>query len=132
MFCFQCEQTAKGTGCTVQGVCGKDSDTAALQDLLVFQAKQIGAWAHRARQLDAKEPAVDRFIVQALFSTVTNVNFDPARLQALLAESAGIKTQGTKTQLKFRYVVTAHHGGAQTEQAITNTERCLYQGGPGG
>ncbi len=93
MFCFQCEQTAKGTGCTVQGVCGKDAQTAALQDLLVFQAKQIGAWAHRARQLDAREATVDRLITKALFSTVTNVNFDPTRLQALLAESEDIKAQ---------------------------------------
>jgi hydroxylamine reductase len=93
MFCFQCEQTAKGTGCTVQGVCGKDGQAAALQDLLVFQAKQIGALAHRARQLGAKEPGIDQFITRALFTTVTNVNFDPARLQALLAESAGIKEQ---------------------------------------
>ncbi|MBU4199584.1 MAG: hydroxylamine reductase [Verrucomicrobia bacterium] len=93
MFCFQCEQTAKGTGCTVQGVCGKDAQTAALQDLLVYQTKQIGAWAHRARQLDATEPVIDQFILKALFSTVTNVNFDPARLQTLLDESAAIKDQ---------------------------------------
>ena len=55
MFCYQCEQTAKGTGCTVAGVCGKDGQTAALQDLLVYQAKQIGVGAHRARQLGIKD-----------------------------------------------------------------------------
>jgi len=57
MFCFQCEQTAKGTGCTVQGVCGKDAQTADLQDLLVYQTKQIGAWAHQARRLGPSLPA---------------------------------------------------------------------------
>ncbi len=90
MFCFQCEQTAKGTGCTLQGVCGKDGQVAALQDLLVFQAKQIGACAHRARELGAVDPDVDRFILRALFSTITNVNFDPARLQTLLVESESV------------------------------------------
>ncbi len=93
MFCFQCEQTAKGTGCTIQGVCGKDSVTATLQDLLVFQTKQIGALAHRAHRLGASDPVIDRFILKALFTTITNVNFDPARLQALLEESDAVKSQ---------------------------------------
>ncbi|MFC1454056.1 hydroxylamine reductase [Verrucomicrobiota bacterium] len=87
MFCYQCEQTSKGTGCTVAGVCGKDAQTAALQDLLVNQSKQIGFYAHQARQLNVKDQSVDRFITKALFSTVTNVNFDPARLVELLRES---------------------------------------------
>ena len=90
MFCYQCEQTAKGTGCTVAGVCGKDAQTAALQDLLVCQAKQIGVFAHRARQLGIKDQATDRFVAEALFSTVTNVNFDPVRLMALLQESGRV------------------------------------------
>jgi hydroxylamine reductase len=49
MYCYQCEQTAKGTGCTVRGVCGKDAETAALQDLLVFAAKGLGRYAHRLK-----------------------------------------------------------------------------------
>jgi len=84
MFCFQCEQTAKGTGCTAHGVCGKDPETADLQDLLVYAAKGIAMYAHRARQLGAKDRAVDVFVLEALFSTVTNVNFDPERLEQLL------------------------------------------------
>ena len=51
MFCYQCEQTAKGAGCTVTGVCGKDPVTAAMQDLLIHVTKGIGAYAHRAREL---------------------------------------------------------------------------------
>ena len=59
MFCYQCEQTAKGTGCTVLGVCGKDAATAALQDLLVHAAKGIAMYAHRARTLGAKDREID-------------------------------------------------------------------------
>jgi len=88
MFCYQCEQTAKGTGCTVRGVCGKDAETAALQDLLVHAAKGISMYAHRARELGAADREIDVFTIEALFSTVTNVNFDPERLQGLLSRAA--------------------------------------------
>jgi len=88
MFCFQCEQTAKGTGCTKVGVCGKDDATAALQDLLVHAAKGISRVAHRAAQLGASDREVDRFVIKALFATVTNVDFDPQRLQQHLQEAS--------------------------------------------
>lgn len=84
MFCYQCEQTKNGTGCTSHGVCGKDPTSAALQDLIVYAAKGISMWAHRARRLGAKDPEVDRYLIEALFKTVTNVNFDPERLEAFL------------------------------------------------
>ena len=90
MFCYQCEQTAKGTGCTARGVCGKDADTATLQDLLIHVTKGISRYAHRARQLGQKDEAVDVFVVEALFSTVTNVNFDPQRLAALLGRAGEV------------------------------------------
>jgi len=77
MFCFQCEQTAKGEGCTAHGVCGKDPDTSDLQDVLVEVTRGIGQYGHRAAQLGARDPEVDRFVCEALFVTVTNVNFDP-------------------------------------------------------
>ncbi len=78
MFCYQCEQTSKGTGCTDFSVCGKDENSAILQDLLVHASKGIAQYAHRARALGVHDPAVDRFILKALFITVTNVNFDCA------------------------------------------------------
>lgn len=84
MFCYQCEQTAKGTGCTVAGVCGKDPRTAALQDLLIYATKGLGMVAHRARQVGVRDREADVFILEALFSTVTNVDFDPERLAGLL------------------------------------------------
>ena len=88
MFCYQCEQTAKGTGCTVRGVCGKDPQTAALQDLVVYGTKGLSMYAHRARELGAKDNEIDAFVTEALFSTVTNVNFDPERLHELLIKLA--------------------------------------------
>ncbi len=91
MFCYQCEQTAKGTGCTAGGVCGKDPETATLQDLLIYAAKGVAAYAHRARQRGARDRAIDVFVVEALFTTVTNVNFDPARLRELLNRAADMR-----------------------------------------
>ena len=90
MFCYQCEQTAKGTGCTIKGVCGKDDTTAALQDLLLHAAKGIAMYAHRAGQLGARDPQIDVFPIEALFATVTNVDFDPQRLAAHLDQAAKI------------------------------------------
>jgi hydroxylamine reductase len=96
MFCFQCEQTAKGTGCTVQGVCGKDPQTAALQDLLVHATEGISQYAHRARALGATDSEINVFTVKALFSTVTNVNFDPERLAGLLNQAAALRDKAKK------------------------------------
>ena len=88
MFCYQCEQTAKGSGCTTKGVCGKQPETARLQDLLVHACKGIAMYAHRARQHGARDEEVDRFVVEALFTTVTNVNFDAENLTGWI-ERAG-------------------------------------------
>ena len=96
MYCYQCEQTAKGTGCTSVGVCGKDAATAALQDLLVYAAKGVSRYAHRAAELRAADPEVDRAVLEFLFATVTNVDFDPARLQGHLADAAAMR-QRAKT-----------------------------------
>ncbi len=91
MFCYQCEQTSKGTGCTVKGVCGKDDETAPLQDLLVYATKGIAMYAHRARKLGAKDRELDVFVLEALFTTVTNVNFDPNRLEQWIRCAAELR-----------------------------------------
>jgi hydroxylamine reductase len=91
MFCYQCEQTAAGRGCEKVGVCGKDPVTAALQDLLLYAAKGISQYAVRARQCGMKTPQADIFVVEALFTTVTNVNFDAARVEALIRKGAAVK-----------------------------------------
>ena len=77
MFCFQCQETAKGTGCILQGVCGKKSTTSAYMDLLLFVTRGVATAAHLLRQHGIDLPqATDSFITDALFSTITNANFD--------------------------------------------------------
>jgi len=82
MFCNQCEQTAKGTGCTQIGVCGKSDDVAALQDLLTYCVQGLSLVAVEARKASITDNAIDRFTLQAVFGCLTNVDFDPARFQA--------------------------------------------------
>ncbi len=76
MFCYQCEQAAKGTGCTKVGVCGKNEDIASLQDILIFGLKGIAAYAYHARVLGERDEEVDAFMHEALFKTLTNTDFD--------------------------------------------------------
>ncbi len=99
MFCFQCEQTSKGVGCDKVGVCGKDAQTAALQDLLIYVSKGLARYLHALRAQGQSDRAADRFLCEALFTTVTNVNFDPQRLRALLVEAANINA-GLKAAVK--------------------------------
>jgi len=87
MFCYQCEQTAGGTGCTKVGVCGKDQDIQSLQDTLVFGLKGIAAYAYHARELGQKDEEVDAFMHEALFSTLTNVDFDLSRYLGLVLKA---------------------------------------------
>ena len=76
MFCYQCEQTAGGSGCAKTGVCGKNEDIQSLQDILTFGLKGVAAYAYHARQFDARDEEVDAFMHEALFTTLTNVSFD--------------------------------------------------------
>ena len=79
MFCFQCQETAKGSGCTVRGVCGKTPDVANLQDLLLFLLKGIAHYRVQLRALKAVDHSADQFILDGLFMTITNANFDRDR-----------------------------------------------------
>ena len=87
MFCYQCEQTAKGTGCTVQGVCGKQPDVAALQDLLLYALMGLSQVAVEGRKWGVTDDDVNVFTVQAAFSTLTNVDFDPDRFVELIRQA---------------------------------------------
>lgn len=87
MFCYQCEQTAGGTGCTKVGVCGKDQDIQSLQDILIFGVKGLSAYAYHARQLGKSDEKVDAFIAEAMFATLTNVNFDLDRHLGLVLKA---------------------------------------------
>ncbi len=84
MFCYQCEQTAKGEACTKAGVCGKPHDVAALQDLLVYALVGLSVAASEAGRKGISDHEADGFTVKALFSTLTNVNFDPERFPPLI------------------------------------------------
>jgi hydroxylamine reductase len=91
MFCYQCEQTSGGQACTRVGVCGKSSEASLLQDLLLHQLKGIGLLGHRLRELGHVDGRADLFVVEALFTTVTNVDFDPQRLKVWIDQAYRVK-----------------------------------------
>jgi hydroxylamine reductase len=91
MFCNQCEQTAQGTGCTKYGVCGKNPQVAALQDLLTYAVRGLAQVAVAGRAAGVTDAEVNRFTAKAVFSTLTNVDFDPARFDALIRETVTLR-----------------------------------------
>lgn len=91
MFCYQCQETLKNDGCGVSGVCGKTPEVAVLQDLLTWTVKGIAFWGVRARQFGVDDPAANLFVAQALFTTVTNVSFDPVHLEGLIKQALDIR-----------------------------------------
>ncbi len=91
MFCNQCEQTAKGIGCSVIGVCGKNEEVADLQDLLVYALQGLALYAREGRRLGIVDDAIDHFTYEAIFSTLTNVDFDPERFVALLQRTVELR-----------------------------------------
>jgi hydroxylamine reductase len=91
MFCYQCEQTANEKGCTQHGVCGKSPEVAALQDLLVYALKGLSQVALEAKKQNIPTDEADTFTCKALFSTLTNVNFDPSRFETLIKKTAQLR-----------------------------------------
>ena len=91
MFCFQCEQTAKGEGCTKIGVCGKKPEVAALQDLLIYAVKGLSLVAVEGRKVRINDDEVNKFTCEAIFSTLTNVDFDPERFVQLINEGVNLR-----------------------------------------
>lgn len=87
MFCFQCQEAAKGTGCTSIGVCGKLDDTAAYHDVLVHVLKGLSVVAAEAKLEGGRADEVGLFLSRGLFATITNANFDNARFMALIEET---------------------------------------------
>ncbi|MCM8816581.1 MAG: hydroxylamine reductase [Candidatus Omnitrophica bacterium] len=86
MFCRQCEQAAKGKACTSLGICGKNPQAAALMDKIIYVLQGIAIYGNRLRENGIVFDQVNEFIIEALFSTVTNVNFDPERLRKILKD----------------------------------------------
>ncbi len=91
MFCYQCEQTAKGEGCVKMGVCGKQPDVAALQDLLVYALRGLSLNALEGRKVGINDHDVNVFINEAMFSTLTNVNFDARRIADLVYKAVDLR-----------------------------------------
>jgi len=87
MFCFQCQETAKNQGCTVKGVCGKSEDTANLQDLLIYALRGIAVYGEKAKELGIHDKETGLFVAQALFTTITNANWDNDRFTAMIKEA---------------------------------------------
>ncbi len=115
MFCYQCEQTSKGEGCQTVGVCGKDATTAALEDLLIHAIKGVSMYAHRAHKLGAADAEIDAFTIQAVFATLTNVNFDPERLVELIHQAVAIRDRARSLYERVSVeagVVPSELGGA--------------------
>ncbi|MGD9078231.1 MAG: hydroxylamine reductase [Desulfobacterales bacterium] len=99
MFCYQCEQTAKGEGCTKIGVCGKQPDVAALQDLLNYTVKGLSQVAIEGRKVGVNEQEINQFTSKAIFSTLTNVDFDPERFIDLINQAVQ-KRDALKAKVK--------------------------------
>ena len=94
MFCFQCQEAAKNEGCTVKGMCGKENTTANLRDLLIFNLKGIALLAQLSRDAGVTIPGnVGAFIGQALFTTITNANFNDENLVQWINRAQALKKQ---------------------------------------
>jgi hydroxylamine reductase len=140
MFCYQCSQTAGGTGCTLKGVCGKEATVARLQDNLLFVIKGISAYLYHARELGYTDPEVDAFIEKAFFSTLTNVNFDPQEFLNLavkagemniktmkLLKKAHIETFGEPEPTKVKTGTVKGHGILVTGHDLYALDKLLRQ-----
>jgi hydroxylamine reductase len=91
MFCNQCEQTAKGIGCNIAGVCGKNEEVADLQDLLIYVMQGLALYAQEGRKLGIIDEGTDHFTFEAVFSTLTNVDFDPDRFVELIKRAVELR-----------------------------------------
>ncbi|PRR68569.1 hydroxylamine reductase [Clostridium thermopalmarium] len=99
MFCYQCQEAAGGKGCTVKGVCGKTADVANLQDLLIYVVKGISIYSTKAREIGVTNKKVDRYIVESLFTTITNANFNRKDLVERIKEGLALREK-IKMQLE--------------------------------
>ncbi len=111
MFCYQCQETLKNEGCTIRGVCGKSDEVAAMQDVVLYLLKGIAVYGVRARELECVDDEADHFIIQALFTTVTNVNFDPSRF-------VEVANRALTVRARLREAVMAHCSHAQGSDCL--------------
>lgn len=119
MFCFQCQEAAKGTGCTIKGVCGKSDDLANMMDLLMFTMKGMSVYSTALReQKQYENPIVNKFIFDGLFATITNANFDKKVFETRILRS-----------LELRNMLKAE-AEKQGVKVDTSFEGCTWTGSP--
>jgi len=127
MFCYQCEQTAKGEGCTKIGVCGKQPDVAALQDLLNYVVKGLSQVAVEGRKVGVNDLEINRFISKAIFSILTNVDFDPDRFADLIREAVA-KRDSLKEKIQAAGGNTDFGDGPVSFEPESTPEALVAQG----
>jgi hydroxylamine reductase len=110
MFCYQCEQTVKGQGCTIVGVCGKTPEVANLQDLLVYTLKGLSQLTLEAQKAGVETEDASVFTCEALFATLTNVNFDPDSIITYIRKATELREQLRKKIQASGGSVTASGG----------------------
>ncbi|MBU4334870.1 MAG: hydroxylamine reductase, partial [Candidatus Omnitrophica bacterium] len=93
MFCYQCQETAKGQGCTVKGVCGKEAVVAGYQDVLIYILKGIAVLAEKVKEKGDVDGKYTEYIKRALFTTITNANFDNAKIKVFINEGIALKKE---------------------------------------
>jgi hydroxylamine reductase len=127
MFCYQCEQAANGKACTKIGVCGKDPELSALQDLLVYSLKGLSLYAAEARKAGIVDQEINIFTTKALFSTLTNVDFDPGRFRSLILKCAELR-ESLKTRVKAAGGRTDFTHGSASFRADNSLPGLVMQG----
>jgi hydroxylamine reductase len=127
MFCYQCEQTAKGEGCTKIGVCGKQPDVAALQDLLLYALTGLSLYATEGRKVGVVDPEANVFTCEALFSTLTNVDFDRDRFKPMIDRAIDFREQ-LKEKVKAAGGTTDFPEGPATFEPASSVEGMIQQG----
>ncbi len=125
MFCYQCQEAAGGKGCTRVGMCGKTADLAALQDLMIYALKGISVLGIKADELGIEIPGLDRLVIEGLFMTITNANFDKDRFFAKIKEALR-KRDELKTHLIEKGVDLGSLGDAATF-AVNSNDEIVYK-----
>ncbi len=100
MFCYQCSETSKGTGCTIMGVCGKEEGIARLQDFLIWLTKGISYWAVIGRKHGVDDDEANLFVAESLFTTITNVNFSAESIGDMIEKAFFLKDRLMKKVLE--------------------------------
>ena len=121
MFCYQCQETAMGTGCTLKGVCGKTSEVANLQDLLLFVVRGIAVYNEHLRKDGHPSEQADKFIYDALFITITNANFDKVAITEKIKEGLKLKKElGNKIKIEM---LLTNVFGMETKMSLKRNQK---------